>query len=76
MSALWIELEKGFTNEGIVHELSWIPGVQTGGVLSAKPPANGIDLRQKKLIWRNRFPFPLRFMQFLAIFLQINHLVE
>ncbi|AUP76814.1 hypothetical protein CWS02_17180 [Enterobacter sp. EA-1] len=43
--------------------------MQTGGVLSAKPPANGIDLRQKKLIWRNRFPFPLRFMQFLAIFL-------
>ncbi|CDL37279.1 hypothetical protein [Citrobacter freundii] len=31
MSALWIELKKGFTNEGVVHELSWIPGVQTGG---------------------------------------------
>lgn len=30
MSALRIELKKGFTNEGVVHELSWIPGVQTG----------------------------------------------
>ncbi|WP_449548482.1 hypothetical protein [Lelliottia amnigena] len=25
MSALGIELEKGFTNEGVIHELSWIP---------------------------------------------------
>ncbi|MCS5961240.1 hypothetical protein LNP74_25255 [Klebsiella pneumoniae subsp. pneumoniae] len=33
--ALRIELKKGFTNEGVVHELSWIPGVQTGGVLCA-----------------------------------------
>ncbi|EHC66342.1 hypothetical protein LTSEJOH_1872, partial [Salmonella enterica subsp. enterica serovar Johannesburg str. S5-703] len=45
-SALWIELEKGFTNEGIVHELSWIPGVQTGGVLWAITKQKGIDLRQ------------------------------
>jgi len=46
MSALWIELEKGFTNEGVVHELSWIPGVQTGGVLCAIASKKGIDLRQ------------------------------
>jgi hypothetical protein len=37
MSALRIELEKGFTNEGVVHELSWIPGVQTGRGLWAIP---------------------------------------
>ncbi|GAS61471.1 hypothetical protein NGUA38_00008 [Salmonella enterica] len=46
MSALRIELEKGFTNEGVVHELSWIPGVQTGGVLCAIASKKGIDLRQ------------------------------
>jgi hypothetical protein len=46
MSALWIELKKGFTNEGVVHELSWIPGVQTGGVLCAIANKKGIDLRQ------------------------------
>jgi hypothetical protein len=48
MSALWIELKKGFTNEGVVHELSWIPGVQTGGVLSSNLAGKGIDLWQKK----------------------------
>jgi hypothetical protein len=48
MSALRIELEKGFTNEGVVHELSWIPGVQTGRGLCAIPPGKGIDLWQKK----------------------------
>jgi len=46
MSALRIELEKGFTNEGVVHELSWIPGVQTGGVLWVISVKKGIDLRQ------------------------------
>ncbi|HAT1584232.1 TPA: hypothetical protein I8190_000965 [Citrobacter freundii] len=46
MSALRVELEKGFTNEGVVHELSWIPGVQTGGVLWAMLVKKGIDLRQ------------------------------
>jgi hypothetical protein len=35
MSALGVELKKGFSNEGVVHELSWIPGVQTGALLSA-----------------------------------------
>ncbi|BBE78686.1 hypothetical protein MRY16398_37420 [Phytobacter sp. MRY16-398] len=49
MSALGVELEKGFTNEGVVHELSWIPGVQTGGVLSLISRRNGIDLGQKKV---------------------------
>ncbi|GJK53134.1 hypothetical protein TUM17561_05520 [Enterobacter cloacae] len=48
MSALRIELEKGFTNEGVVHELSWIPGVQTGRGLCAIRPGKGIDLWQKK----------------------------
>jgi len=56
MSALRIELEKGFTNEGVVHELSWIPGVQTGGVLSAIARRKGIDLRQIIQIKRKRFP--------------------
>ncbi len=46
MSALRVELEKGFTNEGVVHELSWIPGVQTGRGLCAILPGKGIDLRQ------------------------------
>ncbi|MDY6165582.1 MAG: hypothetical protein SPI38_20150, partial [Escherichia coli] len=66
MSALWIELEKGFTNEGVVHELSWIPGVQTGGVLCASSDQKGIDLRQKK---RKRFPnlFQGRFCSFFAL---------
>ncbi|WP_313277769.1 hypothetical protein, partial [Kosakonia cowanii] len=40
----------------VVHELSWIPGVQTGGVLSVKAQRKGIDLWQKKPIPRNRFP--------------------
>ncbi|XPE70367.1 hypothetical protein ACNKHP_02900 [Shigella boydii] len=52
MSALWIELEKGFTNEGVVHELSWIP-VCEPGVLCCEFGPKGIDLRQKK---RKRFP--------------------
>jgi len=47
MSALRVELEKGFTNEGVVHELSWIPGVQTGRGLWAIPLRKGIDLLQK-----------------------------
>ena len=61
-----IELEKGFTNEGVVHELSWIPGVQTGGVLCASSDPQGIDLRQKK---RKRFPnlFQGRFCSFFAL---------
>jgi hypothetical protein len=49
MSALGIELKKGFTNEGVVHELSWIPGVQTGGVLSVIRWEKGIDLGQKNV---------------------------
>ena len=48
MSALRVELEKGVTNEGVVQELSWIPGVQTGRGLWAIPSRKGIDLRQKK----------------------------
>ncbi len=56
MSALRIELEKGFTNEGVVHELSWIPGVQTGGVLCVIAHKKGIDQEQKKT---QTFSFPL-----------------
>ncbi|SAZ47753.1 conserved hypothetical protein [Klebsiella quasipneumoniae subsp. similipneumoniae] len=56
MSALRIELKKGFTNEGVVHELSWIPGVQTGGVLCAICCGKGIDLRQKIPHQRKRLP--------------------
>jgi hypothetical protein len=55
MSALRIELKKGFTNEGVVHELSWIPGVQTGGVLCAICCGKGIDLRQKIPISANDY---------------------
>jgi len=85
MSALWIELKKGFTNEGVVHELSWIPGVQTGGVLCSIYTQKGIDLGQKKRTKRNRFPFfcltpslslfcRIAHMQFLAIKPQKNYL--
>ncbi|XNM59855.1 hypothetical protein ACLK1S_05880 [Escherichia coli] len=52
MSALWIGLEKGFTNKGVIHELL-DSGVQTGGVLCASSDQKGIDLRQKK---RKRSP--------------------
>jgi hypothetical protein len=76
MSALRIELEKGFTNEGVVHELSWIPGVQTGRGLCAILPGKGIDLRQKNRAKRNRFPRSTLLMQFMAFKLRINHLVE
>jgi len=76
MSALRIELEKGFTNEGVVHELSWIPGVQTGGVLSAIAAGKGIDLGQKKRPAAQSFTFHSSFIHFLAFILQINHLVE
>ncbi|WNJ82171.1 hypothetical protein RJE46_15885 [Cedecea neteri] len=55
MSALWIELKKGFTNEGVVHELSWIPGVQTGALLFTIPGMIGIDLSQKSLNRSKRF---------------------
>ena len=76
MGALWIELKKGFTNEGVVHELSWIPGVQTGGVLSANLARKGIDLRQKKRGATQSFTFPLLLIRFVAFHLRINHLVE
>src|SRR5690606_30378472 len=56
MSALRIELEKGFTNERVVHELSWIPGVQTGRGLSAILPGKGIDLWQKMQLKKQTFP--------------------
>ncbi|BCU23067.1 hypothetical protein NUKP55_24820 [Klebsiella variicola] len=67
MSALRIELKKGFTNEGVVHELSWIPGVQTGGVLCAICCGKGIDLRQKIPHQRKRLPTPRAIMRFSAI---------
>ncbi|MDU2785231.1 MAG: hypothetical protein E7C07_17215, partial [Enterobacter sp.] len=65
-----------FTNEGVVHELSWIPGVQTGRGLCAIPPGKGIDLRQKNRAKRKRLPARLFLMHFFAFKLQINHLVE
>ncbi|MDU1086140.1 MAG: hypothetical protein E7A34_17385, partial [Leclercia adecarboxylata] len=70
------ELEKGFTNEGVVHELSWIPGVQTGAELSAIAAGKGIDLRQKKPHQTQSFTFHPSFIHFLAFILRINHLVE
>jgi hypothetical protein len=66
MSALRVELEKGFTNEGVVHELSWIPGVQTGRGLWAIPLRKGIDLRQKISVKRKRLPPGLFLMHFFA----------
>jgi hypothetical protein len=45
--ALRVELKQGFSNEGVVHELSWIPGVQTGAVLLFICTGKGIDLQQK-----------------------------
>ncbi len=66
MSALRVELEKGFTNEGVVHELSWIPGVQTGRGLWAIPSRKGIDLRQKNRVKRNRLPPRPFLMHFFA----------
>jgi hypothetical protein len=66
MSALRIELEKGFSNEGVVHELSWIPGVQTGRGLWAIHARKGIDLRQKISVKRNRLPPCLFLMHFFA----------
>ncbi|MDU7528971.1 MAG: hypothetical protein E7K70_18205, partial [Klebsiella sp.] len=71
---LRIELKKGFTNEGVVHELSWIPGVQTGGVLCAIHPGKGIDLRQKILPPTQTFTFLPLIMHFLTIQRRINHL--
>jgi hypothetical protein len=56
MSALRIELKQGFTNERVVHELSWIPGVQTGGVLCSILRRKGIDLRQKSAMKAQTFP--------------------
>ncbi|OVV24201.1 hypothetical protein BME86_26420 [Klebsiella pneumoniae] len=60
-------MKKGFTNEGVVHELSWIPGVQTGGVLCAICCGKGIDLRQKIPYQRKRLPTPRANMRFSAI---------
>lgn len=66
MSALRIELKKGFTNEGVVHELSWIPGVQTGGVLCAI--CCGRELTCDKIPHqRKRLPTPRAIMRFSAI---------
>ncbi|OVT97262.1 hypothetical protein BMD97_27220 [Klebsiella pneumoniae] len=60
-------MKKGFTNEGVVHELSWIPGVQTGGVLCAICCGKGIDLRQKIPHQRKRLPTSRAIMRFSAI---------
>ncbi|WP_162473294.1 hypothetical protein [Cedecea neteri] len=76
MSALWIELKKGFTNEGVVHELSWIPGVQTGALLFTIRAMIGIDLPQKSLNRSKRFLFPACDMRFFANLSRKNHLVE
>jgi hypothetical protein len=57
MSALRIELKKGFTNEGVVHELSWIPGVQTGGVLCAIHPERELTYDKKSYLQRKRLLF-------------------
>ncbi|VDR28623.1 Uncharacterised protein [Raoultella terrigena] len=74
MSALRIELKKSFTNEGVVHELSWIPGVQTGGVLCSILSGKGIDLRQKTVHPTQTFTFPPCFMQILTKQGWKNHL--
>jgi len=50
--------------------------VQTGGVLSAIAAGKGIDLGQKKRHAAQSFTFHSSFIHFLAIILQINHLVE
>ncbi|EPF18732.1 hypothetical protein HMPREF0201_01337 [Cedecea davisae DSM 4568] len=68
MGALWIELKKGFTNEGVVHELSWIPGVQTGALLFTIRAGIGIDLRQKSLNRGKRFLSSLAICAFLQIY--------
>ncbi|MBD3708086.1 hypothetical protein IE987_11480 [Klebsiella pneumoniae] len=67
MSALRIELKKGFTNEGVVHELSWIPGVQTGAYYVRSVAERELTCDKKIPHQRKRLPTPRAIMRFSAI---------
>nr|VUD29850.1 Uncharacterised protein [Raoultella sp. NCTC 9187] len=74
MSALRIELKKSFTNEGVVHELSWIPGVQTGAYYVRSSAERELTCDKKSSIRRKRLLFPPCFMQILTKQGWKNHL--
>lgn len=73
MSALRIELKKGFTNEGVVHELSRFPVCKPGAYYVRSTPERELTY-DKNLISDANVYFSPFVMRFLTIQRRINHL--
>ncbi len=66
MSALRIELKKGFTNEGVVHELSGFPVCKPGAYYVRSVAERELTC-DKNPHQRKRLPTPRAIMRFSAI---------